>query len=76
VPALCANVIFLIKETSVFSVVALADLMYVAKDLIGLYYQTDEALLMLVISYLILLLPISLIAGWLERRLRYAGFGN
>ena len=36
VPALCANVIFLIKETSVFSVVALADLMYVAKDLIGL----------------------------------------
>lgn len=76
VPALCANVIFLIKETSVFSVVALADLMYVAKDLIGLYYKTDEALLMLVIAYLILLLPISIAAAWLERRLRYAGFGN
>ncbi len=76
VPALCANVIFLIKETSVFSVVALADLMYVAKDLLGLYYQTDEALLMLVIAYLVLLLPVSLAAGWLERRLRYAGFGN
>lgn len=76
VPALCANVIFLIKETSVFSVVALADLMYVAKDLIGLYYKTDEALLMLVIAYLILLLPISLVAALLERRLRYAGFGN
>ena len=52
VPALCANVIFLIKETSVFSVVALADLMYVAKDLIGLYYKTEESLLMLVIAYL------------------------
>lgn len=76
VPTLCANVIFLIKETSVFSAVALADLMYVAKDLIGLYYQTDEALLMLVIAYLILLLPISFVAAWLERRLRYAGFGN
>lgn len=76
VPAICANVIFLIKETSVFSAVALADLMYVAKDLIGLYYKTDEALLMLVIAYLILLLPISLFASWLERRLRYAGFGN
>lgn len=76
IPALCANVIFLIKETSVFSVVALADLMYVAKDLIGLYYKTDEALLMLVIAYLILLLPISIFAAWLERRLRYAGFGN
>lgn len=76
IPALCANFIFLMKETSVFSVVALADLMYVAKDLIGLYYNTDEALLMLVISYLVLLLPISMIAAVLERRLRYAGFGN
>ena len=76
VPAICANMIFLIKETSLFSAVALADLMYVAKDLIGLYYKTDEALLMLVISYLILLLPISLAASWLERRVRYAGFGN
>ena len=76
IPALCANVIFLIKETSVFSAIALADLMYVAKDLIGLYYKTDEALLMLVIAYLILLLPVSIFASWLERRLRYAGFGN
>ncbi|MBQ7920828.1 MAG: amino acid ABC transporter permease [Lachnospiraceae bacterium] len=76
IPALCANMIFLIKETSVFSVVALADLMYVAKDLIGLYYKTDEALLMLVIAYLIILLPISIVAAILERRIRYAGFGN
>lgn len=76
IPALCANMIFLIKETSVFSVVALADLMYVAKDLIGLYYKTDEALLMLVIAYLIILLPVSILAAVLERRLRYARFGN
>ena len=76
IPALCANIIFLIKETSVFSVVALADLMYVAKDLIGLYYDTNEALFMLVVAYLILLLPISVIAWVLERRLRYAGFGS
>lgn len=76
VPGLCANVIFLIKETSVVSAIALADLMYVAKDLIGLYYETDEALLMLVIAYLVILLPISVMASLLERRLRYAGFGN
>lgn len=75
-PAFGANVIFLMKETSVFSVVALADLMYVAKDLIGLYYKTDEALLMLVAAYLLLLLPISLAAAFMERRLRYAGLGN
>ena len=76
VPGVCANVIFLIKETSVVSGIALADLMYVTKDLNGLYYETDEALLMLVIAYLILLLPISIAASVLERRLRYAGFGN
>ncbi|MBQ9768539.1 MAG: amino acid ABC transporter permease [Lachnospiraceae bacterium] len=76
VPGLCANVIFLIKETSVVSGIALADLMYVTKDLIGLYYETDEALLMLVIAYLIILLPVSICAFFLERRLRYARFGN
>ena len=76
IPALCANVIFLIKETSVFSAVALADLMYVAKDLIGMYYRTDEALMMLVAAYLVLLRPVSLLFSWIERRLRYAGFGD
>lgn len=76
VTGICANVIFLIKETSVVSGIALADLMYVTKDLIGLYYETDEALIMLVFFYLLILLPISIIASYLERRLRYAGFGN
>lgn len=75
VPPLVANVIFLIKESSVVSAIALADLMYVAKDLIGLYYNTGEALLMLVICYLIILLPVSILGSIIERRLRYAGFG-
>lgn len=76
VPAFCANMIFLMKETSVFSVVALADLMYVAKDLIGLYYKTDEALFLLVTSYLVILLPVSIASSLLERKLRHAGFGS
>ena len=76
IPSIGANVVFLIKETSVFSAVALADLMYVAKDLIGMYYRTDEALTMLVVAYLVILLPVSVAATLLERRLRHAGFGN
>lgn len=76
VPGIGANVIFLLKETSVFSIVALADLMYVAKDLIGLYYKTDEALFLLVVCYLMILLPVSILFTLLERRLRYAGYGN
>ena len=59
-----------------FSAVALADLMFVAKDLIGMYYKTNEALLMLVVAYLIILLPLSLLMSWLERRVRHAGFGR
>ena len=76
IPAFCANIIFLIKETSVFSAVALADLMFITKDLIGIYYKTDEALFMLVIAYLIILLPISLICSLVERRVRYAEYGD
>jgi polar amino acid transport system permease protein len=76
VPSLGANAIFLLKETSLFSAVALADLMFVAKDLIGMYYKTNEALFMLVISYCIILLPFSFLLSFLERRLRYAGYGH
>ena len=75
VPAFVANVIFLLKETSVFSAISLMDLMFTAKDLIGLYYKTTECLLLLVVFYLLILLPVSLLGSWLERRLRYAGFG-
>ena len=75
-PALMANVIFLLKETSVFSAISLMDLMFTAKDLIGLYYQTTESLFLLVVFYLLILLPISLAGRVLERRLRYAGYGT
>ncbi|HFR3750275.1 TPA: amino acid ABC transporter permease [Streptococcus suis] len=75
-PSFSANIIFLVKETSVFSIIALADLMYVAQDLIGLQYETDEALLLLVTSYLIILLPLSLFFYYIERRIRHAGYGH
>ena len=75
-PALMANVIFLLKETSVFSAISLMDLMFTAKDLIGLYYETTESLFLLVVFYLLILLPVSLAGRLLERRLRYAGFGT
>jgi polar amino acid transport system permease protein len=75
-PAFMANVIFLLKETSVFSAISLMDLMFTAKDLIGLYYQTTESLFLLVVFYLMILLPVSLTGSLLERRLRYAGFGT
>jgi polar amino acid transport system permease protein len=75
IPSLAANCIFLIKETSVVSIVALRDLMSVTKELIGMYYNTIESLLLLVICYLLLLLPASFLFTFIERKLRYAEFG-
>lgn len=72
---ICGKCDFPLKETSVFSAISLMDLMFTAKDLIGLYYKTTESLFLLVVFYLILLLPISILGSLLERRLRYAGFG-
>ena len=74
-PAFLANVVFLMKETSVFSAVSLMDLMFTAKDQIGLYYKTTECLVLLVVFYLLILLPVSLLGSLLERRVRYAEFG-
>ena len=75
-PSFMANVIFLMKETSVFSAVSLMDLMFTAKDQIGLYYRTTESLFLLVGAYLLILLPLSLLGTFWERRLRHAGFGT
>ena len=59
-----------------FSTISLMDLMFTAKDLIGLYYKTTESLFPLVVFYLIILLQVSILGSILERRLRYAGFGS
>lgn len=75
IPSIGANCLFLLKETSIVGAIAIADLMFVAKDLIGMYYKTTEALFMLVIAYLIILLPMSLLITWLERRSRNAEYG-
>lgn len=76
IPALSANCIFLLKETSILGAISILDLMNVTKDLIGLYYQTSESLLMLVGSYLIILLPLSLFLTFVERKVRYAELGD
>lgn len=75
-PSFVANVIFLLKETSVFSAISLMDLMFVTKDLMGLYYRTTECLVMLVLFYLAILLPVSIAGSVIERRLRRGSFGD
>ena len=76
VPAIVANIIFLLKETSVFSAISLMDLMFTAKDLIGLYYNTTECLVLLVVFYIIMLLPVSVLGSLFEHKVRYRMFGD
>ena len=76
VPGILANVIFLLKETSVFSAISLMDLMFTAKALIGLYYNTTECLFLLVAFYIVMLLPVSLLGRLLEKKVRYRMFGG
>ena len=76
ITALIANVIFLLKETSVFSAISLMDLMFTAKDLIGLYYNTTECLLLLVLFYILMLLPVSFLGNLIEKKVRFGIFGD
>ncbi|MEF2966463.1 amino acid ABC transporter permease [Paenibacillus sp. M1] len=76
IPSLGANAIFLLKETSIVGAISLLDLTNLAKDLIGMFYKTEESLLMLVAAYLILILPLSFLLTWIERKVRYAEFGD
>ena len=75
-PSLSANCIFLLKETSILGAISIIDVTNLTKDLIGMYYRTFESLAMLVAVYLIMILPLSFILSWLERKVRYAEFGN
>lgn len=76
ITAFAANAIFLVKETSIFTAIAVPELTNEARDLIGMYYHTDEYLLMLVIGYAIILVPLSIGLTLLERRVRSGAFGS
>lgn len=76
IPLIAANAIFLVKETSVVGIIAVKELMNLTKTLIGVYYKTYETMFLLIIFYLIILLPLSLILSYIERKMRYAEHGN
>lgn len=75
-PALFANFIFLFKETTVVSAVAVPELLYTTKSYIALYYKTYEMLAVMTALCVLLFVPLSLLFGWLERRLRHGQFGS
>lgn len=73
-PTITANFIFLIKETSIVGVVALPELVNTTYNLISIYYKTTEMLLLLTLSYLLIISPVSIISTLIERRLKNGEF--
>jgi polar amino acid transport system permease protein len=76
IPAIGANCLFLIKESSILSAIAVVELLFVTKDLIGMDYKTTEALFLLIVAYLIILLPVSALTSYLEYRSRKVSHGT
>ncbi|MHA6197889.1 amino acid ABC transporter permease [Pseudomonas wadenswilerensis] len=75
-PALFANFIFLLKETTVVSAVAVPEILYTTKSYIALYYKTYEMLAVMTLICVLLFLPLSLLLSRLERRLQHGQFGS
>jgi len=76
IPAIGANCLFLIKESSVLSAIAVVELLFVTKDLIGMDYKTTDALFLLIVAYLMILLPVSALTSYLEYRSRKVSHGT
>lgn len=75
-PALFANFIFLLKETTVVSAVAVPEILYTTKSYIALYYKTYEMLTVMTALCVLLFIPLSLLLRKLERRLQHGQFGS
>ena len=76
ISAIGANCLFLIKESSILSAIAVVELLFVTKDLIGMDYKTTEALFLLIMAYLMILLPVSALTSYLEYRSRKVSHGT
>lgn len=75
-PALFANFIFLLKETTVASAVAVPELLYTTRNYIALYYKTYEMLAVLTLMCVLIFLPLSLALRVVERRLQHGQFSH
>ena len=71
------NAIFLTKEVSTMKIILLPEIVYQAFSIISLRPDlTIPVALMMIISYLAILIPMSFVFSMVERKVRFAEFGN
>jgi polar amino acid transport system permease protein len=70
-PAIAGQLVSLIKDSSLLSVIAISELTLNAQEVNSFTYSTLESYVPLAIGYLMLTLPLSATARWLEASFRY-----
>ena len=70
-PPLAGQFASLIKDSSLLSIIGVAEFTYTAQQVNSATYSTLESYLPLAVGYLVLTLPISLFSSLLQRTLRY-----
>ena len=73
-PALGNDLISLMKDTSLVSVLAVSELTHLARLYVGSSFRFREAYFILVILYVTLTLGLSLLLRWYERRISIPGY--
>ncbi|WP_226036885.1 amino acid ABC transporter permease [Aquibacillus saliphilus] len=69
IPPLGNQFVISLKDTSLFSVIAVGELLYMGKQYYNVTYEIFETLLMVCILYLLITIPTSLYLRRLERKL-------
>jgi polar amino acid transport system permease protein len=70
-PAIAGQLVSLIKDSSLLSVIAISEFTLAAQEVNSFTYSTLESYLPLAAGYLLLTLPLSALSRWLEHRFRY-----
>ncbi len=70
-PPLVGQLVSLIKDSSLLSVIAISEFTQTAQQTTSNNYLTLEDYFILAVGYLVLTVPISLWSRWLERRFKY-----
>ena len=70
-PAVAGQLVSLVKDSSLLSVIAISEFTLAAQEVNSFTYSTLESYLPLAAGYLVLTLPLSALARWLERHFRY-----
>jgi len=70
-PAVAGQLVSLVKDSSLLSVIAISEFTLNAQEVNSFTYSTLESYLPLAAGYLLLTLPLSALARWLEHRFRY-----